>query len=234
MKKENRFVSVISIYSIVLIVYTIGFLIIPFEKIAASWISFAFTIVAIICSMVTCNISFGTNKSLGSMIYGYPIFRIGIIYSITQFILGILVCIISTFFAVPYWIALLIYLILLAAALIGIIITKNTRDMVEEIDQKNEVDTQTIIYFQLNIDGIIDDCEDPSIKEKLLRLSDQFKFSDPVSNDATKDIELQIEQEIQILKELIYNSDNDSVSEKVKVVSSLLAERNRICQASKR
>ena len=49
MKLGKKSKSVIAIYAIILAVYVLAFLIVPFNKIAASWISFIFWM----CSTVT-------------------------------------------------------------------------------------------------------------------------------------------------------------------------------------
>lgn len=120
--------SVIAIYAIILVVYIIGFLIIPFNKVAASWISFAFTIIAIAASLFVFNQAFNSKETLVSKIYGYPIFRVGAVYALAQLAIGIVICTIGAFVAVPYWVALLLSIIMLGAAAIGVIITDNTRD----------------------------------------------------------------------------------------------------------
>ena len=146
---DKKSKSAIAVYAIALFVYIIAFIIIPFNKTASSWITFIFTIIAIASSLFVCKIAFSSEEKLVSKIYGFPIFRVGILYALAQLIIGIIICVINAFVTVPYWIALLISVILLGAAAIGIIITDNTRDMVEELDENVKSDTQNIFlhYF---------------------------------------------------------------------------------------
>ena len=166
--------SVIAIYAIILVVYIIGFLIIPFNKIAASWISFAFTIIAIAASLFVFNQAFNSKETLVSKIYGYPIFRVGAVYALAQLAIGIVICAIGAFVAVPYWVALLLSIIMLGAAAIGVIITDNTRDLVEHVDETVKVDTEVVTNFQINIAGIVDCCEDSNLKLELEKLNDAW------------------------------------------------------------
>ena len=225
--------SVIAIYAIILVVYIIGFLIIPFNKIAASWISFAFTIIAIAASLFVFNQAFNSKETLVSKIYGYPIFRVGAVYALAQLAIGIVICAIGAFVAVPYWVALLLSIIMLGAAAIGVIITDNTRDLVEHVDETVKVDTEVVTNFQIDIAGIVDCCEDSNLKSELEKLNDAFRFSDPVSNTKTKEAEDKINV---LLNELKANVESNNVSEAtalVKKITNALAERNRICKASK-
>lgn len=233
MKLDKKSKSVIAIYTIILVVYVVGFLIIPFNKVAASWISFAFTIIAITASLFVFNQAFNSKETLVSKIYGYPIFRVGAVYALAQLAIGIVICAIGAFVVVPYWVALLLSIIMLGAAAIGVIITDNTRDLVEHVDETVKVDTEVVTNFQIDIAGIVDCCEDSNLKSELEKLNDAFRFSDPVSNVKTKEAEDKINV---LLNELKANVESNNVSETtalVKKITNALAERNRICKASK-
>lgn len=233
MKLDKKAKSTIAIYAILLVVYVIAFLIIPFNKVAASWISFAFTIIAIASSLLVFYFAFNAKETIVSKIYGYPIFRVGAVYAMAQLSLGIIICIIAAFVSVPYWVALLLSIILLGAATIGVIITDNTRDLVEKIDEATVADTENNTYFQINIEGIIDCCENDALKEKLGKLSEAFRFSDPVSNSHTKESEEKIGTLLDELKSLVENNNVTEATTYIKKISNALAERNRICKATK-
>lgn len=225
--------SAVAIYCIFLVVYITGFLIIPFDKIAASWISFAFTIISIICSWFIFMVAFNAKQEIVSKVYGYPIFKVGAIYVIVQFFVGIIICAIASFTNVPYWIALLLSLIMLAAASIGVILTDNTRDWVEKADEIGKEEIKNITNFRIDISGIVDICENQTIKSKLEELNDEFCYSDPVSSTYTKEIEEKINNLLQDLKRTIEDNDADNASLLIKKVSNALTERNRICKARK-
>ena len=233
MKLSKNSKSVIAIYAILLVVYIVAFMIIPFNKIAASWISFAFTIIAITGSLLVFNIAFNVKGTIVSKIYGYPIFRVGAVYALTQLAIGVVVCIVSAFVAVPYWVPLLISLVLLGAAAIGIIITDNTRDLVEKVDAESKAATKVVTYFQIDIDGILDECEDAELKEKIEALSEQFRFSDPVSSESTKETEEKINSMLSDLRSFVEAKNNDEANALIIKIGNAIKERNRICKATK-
>ena len=233
MKLGKKSKSVIAIYAILLVVYIVAFLIIPFNKIAASWISFAFTIIAIAGSLLIFNFAFNAKETLVSKIYGYPIFRVGAVYALAQLALGVVICIIAAFVAVPYWVALLLSIILLGAAAIGVIITDNTRDMVEKVETEVKEEIKAVTYFQIDIDGIFDECESAELKEKLDELSERFKFSDPVSNESTKAIEEKIKSMLSDLRSFVEAKNTDEANALIKKIDNAIKERNRICKANK-
>lgn len=233
LKLDKKSKSVITVYAILLVVYIIAFLIIPFNKITASWISFAFTIIAIASSLFVFNFAFNSKETLVSKIYGYPIFRVGAVYALAQLAVGIVICVIASFVAVPYWVALLLSIILLGAAAIGVIITDNTRDLVEHVDESTKVDTEVVTTFQISIAGIVDSCENDVVKAELTKLDEAFRFSDPVSNERTKESEDKIEALLAELKTIVEDNNFEVATACIKKVSNALAERNRICKATK-
>lgn len=233
MKLGKKSKSVIAVYAILLVVYVIAFLIIPFNKIAASWISFAFTIIAIASSLLVFNFAFNAKETLVSKIYGYPIFRIGAVYTLAQLAVGIIICAVAAFVSVPYWFALLLSIILLGAAAIGVIVTDNTRDLVEHVDEAIVANAENLTHFQIDIAGIVDCCEDVALKTELKKLDEAFRFSDPVSNAHTKESEEKLGTLLDELKVFVENNNSNEAADHIKKISNVLAERNRICKATK-
>ena len=230
---DKKSKSVIAIYAIVLFVYIIAFLIVPFNKGVASWISFVFTIISMISSLFVCGCAFKSNDTLVSRIYGFPIFRVGVMYALIQLVLGIAICIIDAFIIVPYWIALLISVILLGVAAIGVIITDNTRDIIEDSDASIKIETKNTTLFQINIAGIVDMCEDAQIKGELEKLNEVFQFSDPVTSEQTEEIEETIREMLSELKSNIVDGNVDDIKKLIREITNILKERNRICKVGK-
>ena len=230
--KKNK--SIIAVYSILAFIYLIAFVIIPFPKNAASWISFVFTLVSFVLSLGVSLYIFGKDDEMTSKFYGFPIFKIAYMYPLVQFVVGLIICIVAAFVAVPYWIALILSLIILGASAIGVIATDNARDIVEQTEAESERVTKATKMFNLNIASVLDLCTEPSVKKELEKLAESFRFSDPVSSDATEDIESTIMEKLENLKISISSSDSDENIAKITELKNLLAERNRICKMNKR
>lgn len=232
-KLDKKAKSAVAVYFIILFIYVLTFLIAPFNKCVASWISFAFTVISLVCSLIVCGIAYKSRGTLVSKIYGFPIFRIGVIYAVVQLVIGIIICVIGAFTEFPYWIALLFSVILLGAAVIGVIITDNTRDMIEDADESIRFETYNATYFQINIAGIVDECENPNVKADLEALNQLFEFSDPVTNEETQYIEETIKTMLAELKVLVVDGSTDDIKALIKKISNAVKERNRICKVSK-
>ena len=232
MNKKNK--SIIVVYGILAFIYLIAFVIIPFPKNAASWISFVFTLVSFVLSLGVTLYVFGKDDEMTSKFYGFPIFKIAYMYPLVQFVVSVIICLIAAFVAVPYWVALILSLGILGVSAIGVIATDNARDIIEENEAEIERVTKATKLFNLNVSSVLDLCTEPSVKKELEKLAESFRFSDPVSSDATEDIESTIMEKLENLKISISSSDSDENIAKITELKNLLAERNRICKMNKR
>ena len=231
MNKKNK--SIIAVYGILAFIYLIAFITIPFPKNAASWISFVFTLISFVLSLGVSLYVFGKEDEMTSKFYGFPILKIAYMYPLVQFIVGVVICLIAAFVAAPYWVALILSLVILSVSAIGVIATDNARDIIEENEAEIERVTKATKLFNLNVSSVLDLSTEASVKKELEKLAESFRFSDPVSSDATEEIENTIMEKLENLKISISSSDSDENVAKITELKNLLAERNRICKASK-
>lgn len=231
--QDKKARAVICVYGVVLFVFMLAFLVIPFPKPASSWISFIFAVTAILFNLYTCWLAFKKCKTVMSAVYAYPVLHIGWIYAAAQLALSVIFCVIGCFVAVPYWAALILAVIMLGAAAVGVIVTDNARDVVEEVEEQEHKTTRTVSQFQISISAIINACKDDAIKGELQNLRTAFLYSDPVSNPATTAIEEKIESELQELKVLVSVGIAEKILEKATQIRELLNERNDLCKANK-
>lgn len=235
MKKSNkRLISTVAIFGILLLVYVLLVTVIPFKKTGASWIAFSFGIVSILACCGISLFAFMKGKTFISKIYGFSIFKLGVIYLASQMATSLVLFVVGAFVKVPGWIALLINIILLAFCAIGLLVAENTRDAVEEIDDQYKEKTKTVKTFNIGVEYLVDIAQDPELRKKLEDLADEFKYSDPVSSEATEDLEDKIKVEIANLKDMIVEgADVSDITPKITQIKNLLSARNRICKNSK-
>ena len=230
--KKNK--SVIAVFAIIAVVYAFCFIIIPFPKTAASWLSFVFTLISFVAGLGIIAVAFSKGTTPISKFYGFPIFRIGYLYMAAQLAVGVLICIIAAFVSVPLWIVLVLSVVLLALAAIGVIATDNTRDIIEQIELETERVTKPTKVFNLDIQATVDLCTDETVKKELRALAEAFKYSDPVSSEATEDIENTLFDEIAVLRETVSANDSENALVQIVKITNHLNERNRLCKAYKK
>lgn len=230
---SKKSLSVIATYLIIIGVYLIVFLAVPFPKTAVSWISIVFTLISFVFSLAVCLYAFKDNESLTSKVYGFPIFRVGYLYAGAQFVTGVILCILGAFLNVPWWIAFVLSIVLLGAALIGIIATDNIKDVVIEQEQVTEVKTKVIRTFTVDLSYASTLCTNPTLSKALEKLAEEFKYSDPVSSEATEEIENLLKEEVTKLETLLKDNLEKETLDQIERINAILIKRNKIAKESK-
>ena len=232
MKKVKK--SVGFIYGITLIIYAVLFFLIPFKKNETSWFSFGFTVFGFVFGFFVFLYAFSKAETLMSKLYGFPIFKIGYVYTVIQFVVGVLFCLTSVFVAIPMWICIVIYIALFGVTLIGLIITDNARDLIENMDTQTAKKTQVFESIKINLFGVLELCEDKELKTSLEKLYEKFKYSDPVSCAETEELEEKLLTSIFDLKQFVQDNKKDDCLKEIKIIEIQLSERNRLCKAFKK
>lgn len=225
MKKEH--IRPIAAFAVLLILYCLVAFLIPFVHTATFWVSFVFTLIAFGVVAVSIYIAFIKNPDAKSRFYGFPIAKIGVIYGAVQLLAGILFMALATI--VPAWLAVLVYAIALGAAVIGLISAETVVEEIHIQDAKLKKDVSLMRSLQSKVNQMAVQSENAEIKA----LADEFRYSDPVSNDAIADAETDLAAAVDELQTAYVDGDSEAVAKLCRKASALLAERNRLCKLNK-
>ena len=228
-KNQKRTLVVLAI---VLIVFSILGFALPFKKNGLFWLSWLFGVLAIAVQVYVLKIAFNGADSVKSNFYGFPIAKIGIIYMVVQLVLSLIFMTLAA--VAPIWIAVVLYVLALAAAAIGFIGADAMRDEIGRQDVKLETDTSCITTLRSLVYPLAVRCNDADAKAALIELADEFRYSDPVSNDALKTIETELETAVAKLQEAVSAGNAEQITGECRKVSELLTERNRLCKLNKK
>lgn len=225
--------SSIYIHAINFVVYNVLFFAIPFPKNSAVWIGYFFTLCSFAVSYWSFLWAFQKKGDLESRVYGFPVFRVGLTYLISQLIFGFMIDLLGCVIRIPNWIVLIVSVIFLAYALIGMIATDSTRDVIEKQQEDLTVQTEKLTYFHLDISRLADKAIDEEVKKEITKLAEDVRFSDPVSSEALKEIEERLEIEVERLEKMLRGSKEECLLQ-ITSLSNMLADRNRRCKELKR
>ncbi len=231
MMKNKNAVRTVVILVIVLALYCVLAFAIPFIRGGAFWLSFVFTVVAILAQFYVLKTSFASGEGARSKFYGFPIARIGLIYLVVQFVAGF-VCM-GLSLILPAWVALVIFVVLLALAAIGFITTEGIRDEVERQDEALKKNVTSMRILQSKAAAIAAQCEDGDAKKALGALAEKFRFSDPVSSEATAEAEAGLTALADELQAAVLDRDNAAILSLIGKTEAALSERNRLCRLNK-
>ena len=104
--------------------------------------------------------------------------------------------------------------------------------VVEEIqtqDVKLKKDVSLMRGLQSKVSQIASQTDDASIKA----LAEEFRYSDPVSNDAIADAEADLAAAVDQLQAAYIDGDQEAMNQLCRKTTALLAERNRLCKLNK-
>ena len=116
------------------VVYNVIAFALPFGKTAVFFLSWIFTMAAIAAQVYVIRTAFFKGEGIKSKLYGFPIARVGLLYLAVQVVLGLIFMALGT--VVPFWLPLVLYVILMGAALIGLITTEGAREEVERVRRR--------------------------------------------------------------------------------------------------
>ena len=120
------------ILAVLLIVFSVIAFVVPFQKTAVFWLAYLFGLVSICAQAYVQRIAFSKGESARSKFYGFPIARIGVAYLVVQ--LGLSILFMALAVIVPTWVAVVLFILLLAAAVVGFVAADAMRDEVQRQD----------------------------------------------------------------------------------------------------
>lgn len=227
--KKNTIRTAI-VWLILLAVYHVIVFAVPFTHNGAFWLSYVFALAAFAVLGAATYLGEIKGEGVKSKFYGFPILRLGAVYFAVQIVLGLIVMAIAV---VKLWVALVIYVILLGAAAIGLIAADAMREEIERQDVVQKKNTSTMLSLRSKagtLPGLTDNAE---MKKALTNLSENFRFSDPVSSDALVEIEQDLASLLDELQKALLEKDSASAETLCKQTELKLVERNRLCKLNK-
>lgn len=212
---------------VLLALYLLLAFLISFVKTAVFWFSFAFTLIAFGVTAYALYMAFLKKPDARSRFYGFPIAKIGVIYGGVQLVLGLLMMALGKW--VPVWVAVLLYAVLLGAAVIGLVSADAVVEEIHVQDKKLKKNVAFMRALQSQVNQMASQCSLPEVKQ----FSEDVRYSDPVSSDALAEIERDLFAAVEELQAAIVDGDNGAALQLVKKADNLLKERNRLCKLNK-
>ena len=229
---KNQIRSIVTVV-VIFAVYNVLAFVLPFKHTGLFWIGYSLGLVSIIVSMMILALAFGKNGTAKSSFYGFPIARIGVLYSAVQVPLSFLAMALAGIAGIPLWPFALLFILILAAAVLGTVATDAARDEIERQDIKLAKDVSAIRALRSLGNSLVTQCADEEAKKELKKLSDMLNYCDPVSNDATVAAETELKAVMDEIQQAIVDDDVTSVVPLCKKAEAILAERNRLCKLNK-
>ena len=152
---------------------------------------------------------------------------VSIIYALTQTVYSI----IASICKIPALISVLIAVALLAVYLTVVFFLNRMKKIAKE---SAKIDfTLTYKTIRNSLYELFDLCNDSELKQELKAIADDFRFADPVSNAETHDIEDDITNLIEQIRDCLFSGDIQSSAEFTAKLRAAISTRNRLCKNNK-
>lgn len=230
-KKQKQAAAILLI---TVIVFSLVVFFIPFRKGAAFWIAYISELLAIALQIPIFKLAYDNADDLKSRVLGFPVFRVGYIYLAVQTIASVILFALGGIFkSFPAWIAVIVCVIILSAAIICSIAADIARDEVVRIETAQHADTSFIKEMRVKSQNILNRTSNASLKKQLETLAESFRFSDPVSSENLKSYEEKIAAKFSVLEEYVSANDIDRATKLCNELKQLLSDRNAACKLNK-
>ena len=231
MKLDKTQLRGIIVLAIIFVAFTVVAFALPFATNGVFWLSYIFAVLALAAQGYVFHVAFEKGEPVKSKFYGFPIARIGFIYFVAQLVLSIVFMALAAI--APAWIAIVVFVLLLAVAGIGFIAADIMRDEVEKQDMQLKKDVSLMRSVQSKLAVIASQCADSDTKSALEKFSEELRFSDPVSAEAIADAEARLAALVDELQAAVIDGNNDAARVLCSKAQAALAERNRLCKLNK-
>lgn len=226
----NRKVRFIAALGIIAVLFSVFAFVVPFERNVGFWFAYAAEMIAIALQYPIFHSAF-SETSAKSRFYGLPIARLGYIYIGAQTALSLAIFALGFVPNFPSWLSVLVCLIVFALALLGVIKADIARDQIQQLDTKKQASTDMMTILRDQASALPTFTSDPELKQQLTSLSEDLRFSDPVSSSQTVTIERELSDMLSALK--VHLTDGKAAAQEISAVKVKLSQRNAICKSSK-
>ncbi len=228
-QREQRWWIVLAILAVV---YHVVIFALPFPKTPVFFLSWIFTVAALAAQVYVIRTAFFRGEGVKSKFYGFPIVRIGVMYLLAQIVLGLVFMALGAI--LPFWIPLVLFVVLIGAAAIGLVAADAVREEIERQDIRQERNTEPMRKFRARVNMLVRENPIPEASQALEHLAESFRFSDPVSSEELLEIEDRLAEDLAQLQDAMALLKTNEALELCRKTERDLAARNQLCKASKK
>ena len=205
---NKNFKYYVAIWAILFVMFNAIFFIVTDNTIGLSsvegsfWIAYAFIVCSFIAQLYCSKLAFsGDTKKL---FYGIPLIQVSNTGLIVMTIAGTAIMAIN---GIPNWIGAVICILISSFDAIAIVKAKAVLDIVSSRDEDIRQKTSFIREMTAEAELLYKNASTAEEKRELKKLYEAFRYSDPVSNSGSSDIEEEIKNHFSNLKNGFSASD---------------------------
>lgn len=233
MKKSVR--SYIIAWAILLILFNVIIFATPNEAAGMNkfgggfWPGYAFIMLAFIGQLLCALFAFNADNA-EKLFLRLPLIRISYTALVLTLIVGTLCMVIPN---LPYWVGIIACLAILAFSAIAIVKAQAAAELVNAREKQVKTETSFIRSLTVDAERLINLAKSEESKAAAKKVFEAVRYSDPISNEALTEIEMQISKRFSEFATAVCTENSENISILVGLLISLIETRNRTCKRIK-
>lgn len=193
------------------------------------WIGYAFITLIFIAQLV-CSIVFFKQDSKEKRFLNIPVISLSYTALLVSIIVGAVAMVVPL---IPYWVGIILDMLIVAFYAITIIASKAAADTIENID--NKVKAQTFFIKSLTVDAerLLPRAKSDETKAIAKKVYEAIRYSDPMSNEALSSVESQIAIKFNDFSNAVIEDNKPTAKAIGNELIILVNDRNTKCKLSK-
>lgn len=198
-----------------------------YEKCTYSfWMGYALISIMFISQLICSYIALKDDNAK-KLFYNISLIKISYSNLIISFIAGGLCMIISP---LPYWIGVIVCVIVLLLNVISLIKATYAINEIERIDIKVKTQTNFIKTLTIESDALMKSAKSDIVKKECRKVYEAIRYSDPMSNEGLVSVESMITEKFAEFSNMVEDDNKESVTILANKLIALIDERNKKCK----
>lgn len=193
------------------------------------WVGYVFIIIAFIGNLI-CSLLFFKEENKSKLFLNIPIINLAYSALVVSFIVGAVSMAVPV---IPYWIGVIIDVLILAFYAIAIVKASAAADIVDDVGQKIKAQTFFIKSLTVDAESLVARAKSDEMKAETRKVYEAIRYSDPMSNDVLANIENQIQNEFNAFADAVKDDDLTLAKSSANELVVLINDRNKKCKLLK-
>ena len=231
MKKKN-IVLLVSFFT-ALTSFSLLYFLLPFEKknlvshILCYFCFLATLVIPILCMVFPLQ----KNNDAEKLVLSLPLIKTVGLFSLIGLLLTIAEYVINIFVPVPFYVPLVVTLILISIFVIIFSLKKSNIEHIRQNETIREQSTCRMKELRRQSLKLVSLSKDDATRTNRAKLSDRLRYSDPVTNEKTEEIE---KKRLNLLAEYQAKIENNQTISDIQEAMNRIQQRNVLCERNKK
>lgn len=196
---------------------------------ASFWIAYAF-ITLIFCGNLGCSAVFFKEENKNKTFLKFSVMHYAFCALVVSLIVGAIAMVVP---AIPYWVGIIVDVLVLAFYAIAIVKAVAAADIINTVEHKVKEKTAYIRTLTVDAESLVARAKSDDAKALAKKVYEAVRYSDPMSSPQLNDVETQIKNEFTAFSDAIKNDDVALATTSSEELINLINDRNSKCKALK-